>query len=711
MHRAKAGGPGENPPGARPVLTVVVCVCVWDWCWQVVSTLPGERYVLSWAMTAAPFSRVTGAHLRVRAGSVAVSTAVELNADREGDWHTRRLEFVAHSTTALLSFWNLPMDANTSVLVDGIRLERCEAWAPTDRRGLRFAASAFNGRSGIHVLWDLAEEPALADVQLAVGTTPGGAQLQPFTEVHGLRRFDLAPEQLAIPHGTRLYATLWAKDEAGNEASWTSEAATLDLTPPLLDGLVDGLGAALGEDESHSAGAAYSLSWRNSSDPESGMVRCEWGVGLQADVPDVLPFRALSAVELDARAVSAGALGDGRLREGSTLYGFLRCWNAAGGAAEAVTNGLVVARGQAPDVEAAYLEVETMARFEAPLYSGPNLVPEAGQFQASAGVMTLRWGGFQDPTGIGLYEFHVARLASCRGCRPRYEVEDLPCVGEYDAVCRDVPVACTSREFLVVETDGPGQCRPCQSCPEGQYAARACTAASDTLCLPRTRCLAGQYERFQGDARFDRQCAACRACHPTSEYQLAACNATHDAVCVRVRECEAGGSFEGDASTATSDRVCTACTACGANATVAKECTLTEDRQCCGDGSECVPPGVSCPEGQRRLGAACLPCTACNASYFDAGGCDGVSGRDRVCQAQSVCGAGFFETKAATATSDRVCQRCTACRSGFLAEACTESADGTCQAYTAVSRCLWETGEGKGDECDVGVSALAALHA
>ena len=177
----------------------------------------------------------------------------------------------------------------------------------------------------------------------AIGTTPGGTQLAPWTDNALNTSITLAP---ALANGATYYTSVKAENDAGLQtAVVTSNGQMVDTTAPdavatVNDGPNDGI------DRSYTTnGAQLACNWPVSLDPQSGTKRYWYAFGTTAGGTDIVPW---SDNGLNAIVVVPGLT----LTNGLTYYCSVKVENNASLVSAPVnSNGILVDIGYPTDIE------------------------------------------------------------------------------------------------------------------------------------------------------------------------------------------------------------------------------------------------------------------------------------------------------------------------------------------------------------------------
>lgn len=132
-----------------------------------------------------------------------------------------------------------------------------------------------------------------------------------FTSV-GVATYAVA-RSLCLQSGTTYYATIQAVSFVGRVNSITSEAVTIDSTPPIARGL-ELLGTTQFQNQ-------MTFKWNVIGDEESDVVDLEWGLGTRPGSSDIVEWTRARLDENTGVAVNTLGLG---LYDGQLVYGSLK---------------------------------------------------------------------------------------------------------------------------------------------------------------------------------------------------------------------------------------------------------------------------------------------------------------------------------------------------------------------------------------------------
>ncbi|KJE90308.1 hypothetical protein CAOG_01639 [Capsaspora owczarzaki ATCC 30864] len=142
--------------------------------------------------------------------------------------------------------------------------------------------------------------------QWAIGTRPGGTQIQEYLEVEG-EATNATNSALELLHGQEIYITLVAINGAGIRAKMTSQKLLVDLTPPALGQLRDGLSTT--EDAVYQPTNEISANWDGFDDPESGILEYRWAIGTGKGLLNVMPMTSVGLATSASFNLTSGADG------------------------------------------------------------------------------------------------------------------------------------------------------------------------------------------------------------------------------------------------------------------------------------------------------------------------------------------------------------------------------------------------------------------
>ena len=136
----------------------------------------------------------------------------------------------------------------------------------------------FSPYTGLSAHWENITDPesGIMQSQYCLGTKPLGCQIRPMTNIGGNKSFTCS--DCRVHEGVRVYVTVQVTNGAGLCETRSSDGMLLDVSPPLMGGVIDG---------SHVTGVDYnvviddwniSMSWFGVEDTESGVRSCIWTI-------------------------------------------------------------------------------------------------------------------------------------------------------------------------------------------------------------------------------------------------------------------------------------------------------------------------------------------------------------------------------------------------------------------------------------------------
>lgn len=227
-------------------------------------------------------------------------------------------------------------------------------------------------------------ESGIASYEWAIGTSPGGTNIQPFTAV-GLAT-SASNSSLTIQGGTTVYyVAVRATNGVGLTAIGLSNGVKRDLSAPATRPVRDGL--LLTDLDFQSSASEISANWTDFVDNRSGIVGYEWAIGTTAGGSDVQGFVPVGL------ATSATATGLS-LGQGTEYFVTVRATNGAGLTATRSSDGVVVD-----------LTPPTAGQ----VHDG---IGQDIQFQTSITTISGDWSGFADAESqIARYEWAIGTSA------------------------------------------------------------------------------------------------------------------------------------------------------------------------------------------------------------------------------------------------------------------------------------------------------------
>ncbi|KAK3801472.1 hypothetical protein RRG08_010052 [Elysia crispata] len=187
--------------------------------------------------------------------------------------------------------------------------------------------------SSVNSVWHF-EDPqtVIVDYMWAVGTIPGGTQLQNFVSVGKLNHGVAA--NLALTHNATVYVTVVATNLAGLTTKVNLNPVIVDMTGPEILDLSDSSGLDIDYQTSYTIAANWAI-----RDNESNTDHCVWAIGSIPGGYDVKIFESLPA--LASYSVSHG-VNSVDYPAPYKFYTTVRCYNTLGLFTVAYTNGVTV---------------------------------------------------------------------------------------------------------------------------------------------------------------------------------------------------------------------------------------------------------------------------------------------------------------------------------------------------------------------------------
>ena len=179
----------------------------------------------------------------------------------------------------------------------------------------------------LHASWTADDpESGIARYEYAIGTTAGGEELVPFTDIGPAAQ--VTRTDLVLANGARYYFSVRATNGAGLVSYvGVSDGILVDFTPPAVPVVID---------DGKYTGSATTLHFvYGSGDTESGISFYEYSIGTAAGLTDVLGWQ-------NAGVVREQTLTGLTLTHGATYFANIRAHNYAGLESEGSSNGILV---------------------------------------------------------------------------------------------------------------------------------------------------------------------------------------------------------------------------------------------------------------------------------------------------------------------------------------------------------------------------------
>ncbi|XP_038057739.1 uncharacterized protein LOC119729229 [Patiria miniata] len=302
-------------------------------------------------------------------------------------WHQHRFYFTASGDVATLKISSV--GKSNGILLDNVQVRQITTWPSTGGGSVEVHTQFIHSWSSIQAKWHFIDpESPIVDYTWAIGTSKGGTQLQSFTSVG--TQTDAINTDVRMAHGSYVYITVMARNAADLISIATSVSLLLDLTPPVIHFVKDGGDA---HDIDFSADdSSLTFSW-SASDPESGIDHCEWAVGSEPGLDDILP----SSPSPDAESSITTSLSQAMV-EGQRLYVTITCYNGAEKSSWKSSDGVTIVTVP-PSSSAAVVNLKTMSETQ---------YDTRDRYQSQRDSVKASWDGFMDPFGIQSYECHLS---------------------------------------------------------------------------------------------------------------------------------------------------------------------------------------------------------------------------------------------------------------------------------------------------------------
>ena len=251
---------------------------------QMFSTTPGTSYTLGFALrrfisedsehTAIFQARVTAPGLQ---HIVTISTVVD-------SW--QRFEFVFEAVELTSEIVLSTLNDQYGLIVDEVSVRSCmgevelvssdiiaQRWSGVVSVSTEYISMT---TTRLYANWNIRDsESGVREYLWAIGTVPGGEQLQRYTSTGNTRHG--VSVNLSLTHGTRVYVSVLGWNYASLESVVYYDPYVVDFTPPAVGGgVLDGMGD---EDVQYQSSAVVAASWEGITDPDSGISSCRWAVG------------------------------------------------------------------------------------------------------------------------------------------------------------------------------------------------------------------------------------------------------------------------------------------------------------------------------------------------------------------------------------------------------------------------------------------------
>lgn len=254
---------------------------------------------------------------------------------------------------------------------DGITLDTTPPTTPTVTDDGAFTASTTELRAS----WSSSDpQSGITLYRYAIGTTPGGAEIVPWTSIGTTTA--VTHSGLALTHNRAYYFSVIAVNGASASSQvGTSDGITVDATAPTTPVVVDD-GQFTGDS------TRLHATW-SASDPESGISRYEYAAGIVPGGTDVVAWTNVGTSTSVTRTGLA-------LQDGMKYYISVRAYNAVNTASAVGTSDGITVDVATPPAPA---------------------VTDDGGFTSSPNSLHFRWGAVTSPSGIASYEYSIGTSA------------------------------------------------------------------------------------------------------------------------------------------------------------------------------------------------------------------------------------------------------------------------------------------------------------
>ncbi|XP_076117799.1 uncharacterized protein LOC143085385 [Mytilus galloprovincialis] len=293
----------------------------------------------------------------------------------EISWHAHTFYFKATNNEVNITIGS--MDMTTGIFIDNLSVQKVNLTTASPGGHVIGHVVYLHEWSSIHGSWSFADpESPVIDYSWAIGYASGGTQIQPFRSV-GLMNFGFN-NNVTLVHNTYIYITAIATNGADLRGISYSDPILVDLTPPDIKFVNDGLG---GDEDAWEFNEVVA-NW-DYEDPESGILFCKWAVGYQPGGIELLPYTVVTAL-------SAYKEFPYNVLIGRTIYTTLTCENNAGLISTMSANGVKISN-QPPSIASAVVETMPLSMTE--------YTPQINN-QGVTDNIRLKWTGFADDIGV-----------------------------------------------------------------------------------------------------------------------------------------------------------------------------------------------------------------------------------------------------------------------------------------------------------------------
>lgn len=247
---------------------------------QHVSTLPGDTHLLTFSYRYQPLPQ----HAAVRVQLPGIDRLIFRPPGNAMSWNRARVEFIPEEAESLVTLSSALSDS--PIYIDDVSVTQCDqnqtlistdlsvTWPAVIRLNHQVISSS---RLVLTGTWGV--EDALSGVRTywwAIGTVPGGEQLQAYTSTGP--NAGGTSQELSVADGEEVHVTVVTWNHAGRELVVHSGPYLVDLTPPIagVGTVLDGTGEV---DVDYQSSPVVSVNWRGLMDSESGLAQCSWAIG------------------------------------------------------------------------------------------------------------------------------------------------------------------------------------------------------------------------------------------------------------------------------------------------------------------------------------------------------------------------------------------------------------------------------------------------
>ncbi|GFS26886.1 hypothetical protein ElyMa_005229600 [Elysia marginata] len=187
--------------------------------------------------------------------------------------------------------------------------------------------------SSVNSVWHFEDsESTIVDYMWAVGTVPGGTQLQNFVSVGKLNHGVVG--DLALTHNATVYVTVVATNMAGLTTKVELNPVVVDMTGPEILDLHDGTGLDVDYQTSYTITANWAI-----RDNESSTDYCVWAIG---SVPGGYNVKIFESLPSQTSYSVSHTVDNTTYPAPFTFYSTVRCYNTIGLFTVSYTNGVTV---------------------------------------------------------------------------------------------------------------------------------------------------------------------------------------------------------------------------------------------------------------------------------------------------------------------------------------------------------------------------------